>query len=364
MMTPTSPSLLDDALDFLTGLAADDAAPMAARERLDALRARHPAVRLRLVWQREEYDGSLQYDLLIIRADGDVVSLAFCPDRALPWSFRGGHRASERLLLRVNGIPMEIDQAIACLDFLWDEAPLADRLVTACLLRQELEEMPVTLGAEELQEAMDAFRRARGLLTAAATGEWMARRGLSHGGLEQLVAVEAAVAALRRRETAGQIQAYFEAHRQSLATARFARLVFPTHGAALSVVREIRDGADFFAVAERSFAEGRLAPSTGLFCVARRDELAEGIAGPVFAAPTGATLGPFATDDGYAVIRIIMVEDAVLDEATAALIERRLFDRWLEPRRRSARVEWFWGSAARTADLGDPRRDVRVGSPS
>lgn len=377
MTAPTAPSLLDDALDFLIGLTTDDADPVAARERLDGLRERHPDVRLRLVWQREAYDGSLQYDLLIARAAGDVISLAFCPDRTLPWSLRGGHRASERLLLRVNGVPMEIDQAIASLDFLWDEAPLTDRLVTACLIRQELEEAPVALGAQELQAAMDAFRRARGLLTVAATEAWMAHRGLSHRGLEELVAVEAAVAALRRRETASQVTTYFEENRQQLAAVRLASLVFPSQAAALDALSDIRDGADFFAVAERWFAMGAigapsapgvLASSAGIFALKRRDELAESVASQVFEAGPGATLGPFATDGGYEVVKVIAIEDAVLNDATVALIEQRLFARWLASRRRSARVEWFWGSAARTSGAGDVhhdvRDDVRAGSPS
>jgi putative peptide maturation system protein len=364
MMAPFSPSFLNDALDYLTDLATNDVDPAVARELLNGLRARHSEVRLRLVWQREEYDASLQYELLAIRASGDVVTLAYCRNRTLPWSFRGGHRASERLLLRVNGVPMELDQAIACLDSLWDAAPLTDRLVTACLLRQELDEAPVALSTEALQTAMDAFRRARGLLTAAQTTEWLGHRGLSHSDLERLVAAEAAVAVIRQRATEGHAPAYFEEHRGGLSTARVARLTFASARAASDAAREIKDGADFFAVAERSFVEGLLMTSPELFGVVRRDELGEEIGGRVFEAHPGATVGPVATDGGYAVIRVITVTGAVLDEATVALIERRLFALWLEARRRSARVEWFWGSAARTEGSGDPGRTTTTESLS
>ena len=79
---------------------------------------------------------------------------------------------------------------------------------------------------------------------------------------------------------------------------------------------------------------------------------------------TFAPLGPFlaTTDDGYAVIRVITLEDAVLDAATGALIECRLFARWLDARRQAARVEWYWGSPTRTSGAGDAGRDTGAGS--
>jgi hypothetical protein len=84
MSTIVSASLLGDALAYLTALAAEQANPAAAQRRLHKLRSSHPAAQLRLVWQREQYDGSLQYDLLITHASSGTVSMSYCPDRALP----------------------------------------------------------------------------------------------------------------------------------------------------------------------------------------------------------------------------------------------------------------------------------------
>jgi putative peptide maturation system protein len=322
-----SPSLLGDALAYLAGLDGEQASPPAAQCRLHALRAAHPAARLRLVWQREEFDGSHHYDLLISCPARGTVSLSYCPDRALPWPFRGGHRVSERLLLRVNGADMELDHAIACLDFLWDESPLAERLVTACLLREELEADPVELDGDELQGAMDAFRRARGLLAPAATSEWMARRCLSHRDLEDLVATETAVARLRKRKAAGRVEGYFDANRRGLERVRVVELVFTARADAERADTLLEAGAELSALV--------VGAASGCFRTARRDELSLG--------------GPYPTADGHALTRVLAAEPAVLDEATAEEIERRLFADWLRERRRAARVEWFWGNAARTA---------------
>lgn len=355
-MTTHPDGLLSDALDYLEQLVTDAADPATAQRRLAALRTKHDGIRMRVVWQREEYDDSRHYDLLLMRPDCGTVSLSYCPDRALPWSLRGGQRISERLLLRVNGTPMEVDQAIACLDFLWDEARLTDRLITACLVRQALEEDPVELSDGELQAAMDAFRRAHDLLTPAATEEWMARRCLSHTDLEELVEGEAAVARLRRRITDGHLQAFFDRERSDFDRTRITRLLFTDGACADHVVRAVATGQDFYAVAARAAAAGLLAEPAALVEVRHRSELPDELGRAVFDARPGSVVGPLRSGAGHAVVLVLAVEPAVFDDATAELVRQRLFTDWLERRRGSAHVEWFWGNAARTATRDQPGR--------
>jgi putative peptide maturation system protein len=348
-MAVITDTLLADALDYLRDLTVDRAQPPAALRRLEVLRQHHPGTRLRLLWQREEYDRSLHYDLLVRQPDEGTVSLSYCADDALPWPLRSRQRASERVLLRVNGVSMEVDRAVACLDFLWDEVRLADRLVTACLLQHEIEQSPVDVDEAELQQAMDAFRRAHGLLTVTATREWMARHSLSHVELDRLVAGEAAVARLRKREVGGDVPAYFEKNGQLFDTARIARMVLPSRAHAERVVAAVVAGADFGALAEAAFVDGTAAPE---YAAVRRHELAPDIAGQVFGAAPGALLGPFDTVTGHALIRLLDLAPAVLDEVTTNLVERHLFAAWIAERRRSARVEWCWGDSVRTAAVG------------
>ncbi|WP_327010379.1 TIGR04500 family putative peptide maturation system protein [Dactylosporangium sp. NBC_01737] len=197
-------TLLPEAVALLRAATAGKAGTADTRARVEALRARHPGAGLRLLWQREEYDGSLHYDLLI-REPGGTVSLSWCPDDGLPWPLRGVQRGGEMLLVRVNGVALEVADAVAYLDLLWREAPLRERLVDSCLVREAVN--GEELDDAGLQAAADAFRRARGLLTPEATRAWMAAEGLSDQQFEELVAHQALVARLRERVTAGAVDA-------------------------------------------------------------------------------------------------------------------------------------------------------------
>ncbi|MFC4114979.1 TIGR04500 family putative peptide maturation system protein [Nonomuraea zeae] len=311
---------------------------------LEAFRAAYPHARTRLVAQREEFDGSLHHALLIKDGAGAAISLSWCPDRALPWPLRGVHRAGEHLLLRVNGIDTPVARAIACLDFIWDESALADRLVSDSLVREELAQAREPLSDAALQEAMDAFRRARGLLTGAATRAWMERHRISHHELEELVALEAAVAALRSRVAAGRVESWFAEHGRQLDVARVARAEFVTEPV-------VPDPAGFLDAVERAFADGTARPGE-VFATLRRGDLGEEMAERIFTAPPGTVAGPFKSEHGHLLVKVLAVEPAVLDETVRDLVERRIFRDWIERRRSTAKIEWFWGLAERTAGRG------------
>jgi putative peptide maturation system protein len=374
--------LLAEAIDLLSG---------GTPERdLDGFRAEHPSARVRLVRQREEYDGSLHHALLIKEGDGATISLSWCHDRALPWPLRGVHRAGEHLLLRVNGVETPVARAIACLDFIWDESRLADRLISDSLVREALEEEPLT--DAELQAAMDAFRRARGLLTGAAVRAWLDRHHISHPELEELVAVEASVARLRSRVAFGRLGPWLAEHGHELDVARVARVEFTAEAGPRALAA---DG--FLDAVEQAFADGTARPGE-VFAALRRGELDGEMADQVFGAAPGTVVGPFPTAHGHLLIKVLAVEPALLPATTAPhtpalnaitsgaatsgtaasdttafdtsaldatvrdLAERRIFADWIEQRRNAAKIEWFWGTADRTGAHGSSGAEDPTGT--
>ncbi|GAA4477662.1 hypothetical protein GCM10023094_20280 [Rhodococcus olei] len=338
----TTPSLLDDALDILRAL--DPRAPRRSADRaLDPLRADHPDARMRLVGHREALEDSVHHGLLITEPGVGTTSLSWTPVTAVPWSLRGTQRTAESMLLRVNGEPLEIEEAMAYLDVMWEQTALLERLIAVCLVRQELAEHPVRLDAAELQQAMDAFRRARGLLTPEATEEWMRARALGHTALEDLVEREAAVAELKRRILAEQAPDVAALDRARVAWVRFADRSDADAFASVVATRIAEDGTDAVG-AFASAAAGAYAVSATVTGV----EFGEVAAEVVDHGGPGTVSGPTRDGDGWRVTQVLATLPAAAGPGTDRLLADAAFERWLAGRRRDARIEWFWGSADKT----------------
>lgn len=353
-MKTESQQALIDTLDALMEFSREGVRPDDAQSRVGPLRERYPEVGLQLVWEEEAYDRAVHYDALLQIPEGGTVSLSFCPERALPWPLRGVQHWRDQELVRVNGYTLRIDQAVASLDVIWNDTRLVDRLVEVCLIEEALGEESVDLPADELQQAVDGFRRAHRLYTAADTHRWLERRGMSQRKLELLAASAARIARLRDRVAGRRVDSHFVQHHAGFDQAHIARIHFTDEAGARAACEEIRAGkSDFYGVAERRFraAAGRgEQPPDSMFTVVRRGELPVEPAAAVFAASAGDVVGPLLTPDGWAVVRVLAVVPATLDQPTRSAIKHALFQEWLEERRQSARIEWNWGIAAPAAD--------------
>lgn len=344
-MTDLSQQPVTELLSLLMAMSRDGTRPAEAKRRLQALLPQHPGLDLDLVWEEAAYDGAVHYDALLHLPEG-TVSLSYCAAAALPWPLRGVHRWSDGDLLRVNETLMTVAEAIACLDFIWDEARLVERLVNACLVREALEKEPIDLSPEETQAAVDAFRRARRLYTAAATFQWMAENGFTEEQLERLATEHARVAKLRERVAAGRVEATLAERGAEFETATVARFTIPDETEARRVAAAIRSGeTGFLAAAARRFQEAPDAAGS-LFTVLRRGETPPDLAATVFSSrpgEPGGVVGPVRDGEEWAILQVVSLAPARLDGGTRRAIEEALFAEWLTARRRAAQIEWNWG---------------------
>jgi parvulin-like peptidyl-prolyl isomerase len=60
-------------------------------------------------------------------------------------------------------------------------------------------------------------------------------------------------------------------------------------------------------------------------------------------------IGPLETPDGWALLRVLSVENAELTFVVCTAVKNRIFSEWLRKQRRAAKKEWFWGEAHKTA---------------
>lgn len=320
-------------LDVLVTSAADHLEPEETRHRLRALELPHE---VDLVWQRELYDGSLHCDALI-KAPSGSISISYCADNGLPWPLRGVRRWSEQDLLQVGERRVTVHEAIAFLDFIWDEAPILDRLVRACIVEEALERGDVKVSSSELQGELDSFRRRRGLHGAQEMNDWLDEQGMTQARLERLLVVEAAVRVLRSSLSSGRVHRVFQARRHEFGRTIAATMAFSNKLAAEDARRRIVSGdSDFYTEFERAAADERAQIDS--FVGGNGDAPTE-----LATAREGEVVGPLRHGRGFALMRVVTKADAELDQRTRLVIEDCLFREWVARERRMRRIEWSWG---------------------
>lgn len=339
------PQFLLDCLGMLEELDRGQIRPERAQAHVARLRERWPGPGLTLVWDIEEANGSVAYDLLI---EGPVrtLSLAVAGTSTLPWPLRGVTRSSERDLVRVGRTRLQVADALAALEFVWEQPGVLARVVDTGVVRGELLARPVAPDEDRIQQCADAFRRGKGLLTAEDTHRWLRLQGLDDKGFHDRMVQLASLEDLRERLVGSQADELVERQRGALATLTFAWVVQvagPQDPLSLSgelalqpeVLLQVADAV------RRGLPAG-LVRQTVLAAPAELREAATGI----WCETTVA---------GQQARAVVLFRDPVRDEAQARRVARVcLFDLWLAEQRGRADVEWFWGSAERTDVLQHP----------
>ena len=340
------PTTMTTLLELLRQGAAEHLAPPQMLSRLAALRARHPALAAELVWEREPHLGTYHYDALV-DDPGGTVSLAFCPDDAVPWPLRGVRRWADGDLVRVNETLLRVHDMIALLDFVWEQEPLVTTIVDACLLREAMDAAQIAPGDDDLQAAFDRFRARRGLFDADETTAWLERNGYTLRQMEHYMYDEARAHALRKRLAAPQLETFLAQRRGELDLALLGYLDFDARAPAAEAADALRAGtADFFQLATERAAVMRTAGRVGELPWTRSvlyADLPPEQRAAVFTAAPGAIVGPLAHGRAFRVYRVLGISRATEDAEARARADRVLFDAWLAERRRAARIEWQWG---------------------
>jgi putative peptide maturation system protein len=353
-MNPSLQPAVHEVLNYLAALQQEGVRPPEARARLQPLRGRHPSLAIDLLSEEEAFDQSIHYDALLQCSGEGTVSLSYCPERVVPWPLRGVHPWSEGDLVHVNANVLRVDAAIACVDFIWSEASMIERLVNMCLIQEELDRNPLDLTDAELQHAMDQFRSAKKLYKTEDTLAWLERNGMTHEKLETYVKDSAIVPKLRDRITAGRVEEYFHQHSRDFDTARIARLDVADESQARGFAKQIRAGElSFFAAAECVFleaAERTASHKADLFATVERRQVEPALREQLFAAAPGQLVGPVPFESGHALVRVMAIFPAQLNERAEGAIKDILFNEWLAEQRQAAHIEWCWGNASRASN--------------
>ncbi|MFI6811478.1 hypothetical protein ACIBG7_03670 [Nonomuraea sp. NPDC050328] len=280
-----------------------------ARAAVAAWAARNAAHAPQLVVDERPDSPLVGYDLLLDHPGGGTLALTVEPEDGLPWAVAYSSHWASCLALTVNGQDLSLRQALRALrTYTGRAATVTDALVEHCLLLEAAAGEQITQA--EAQEAADAIRRSRGLLTAAQFTAWLAATGLSTYDFQQEAEQAARVLRFRRRKEAELAPVHLAVHRHDFdeVEAVWVTSTLPLPPEALP----------------EAPAPARPA-----------GELPE----PLRAAVTGLAVGPLPYGEGYltGLVRSRLPADP---EQALPAAGRAAFRQWLAGRRTTARVRW------------------------
>jgi parvulin-like peptidyl-prolyl isomerase len=211
------------------------------------------------------------------------------------------------------------------------------------LVARRAAEAGLTVTDAELQAAADAFRRRHGLVSAADTGAWLARQGLTVDDFERSLEADLLAVKFRDHLTRDCLPGHFAAHRDRYARARLRQIVVASEEVARELLSQITDeGRDFAELARAHSRHGPSRPAGGSLGLVPRFAVPAAAAEAIFAARPGAVVGPVAGAEGFHLLLVEDLREPALDEPTAAVIRQELFDAWLRDQLQDMRIDLSW----------------------
>ena len=330
--------VLHDALELLRAMDPDAGSAAQAQAMARKWAAIYPDTEVDLVVDRTPGSARVEYDLLLGHPDGGTVALAFYQDRGDPWMVSYSDHWAANYVVTVDERNLTVQEALQELELAADGAPqLLTGIVDRLLVAQAAEPDDRVVTPDELQQAVDGFRHARGLDAAADMVRWLEERRLSRAEFGAIMASTVMSRKVRDRVAGSRVAEDFEARRAVYDRLTIGAAWADTKAQAQFVADRARR-TDLWSVV--AVDAGSLDPSV------RSARLWSGFAldmpFAVAEAATGTVVGPFADDEAYAVAVVHNRRPAALDEQTRERVIADSFDTWLAHRRRQATVTWHW----------------------
>src|SRR5262249_52301303 len=128
--------------------------------------------------------------------------------------------------------------------------PLVVEALAGRLVQQQARKAALSVTAEELQAAADAFRRTHGLHTAAATRTWLDGPGLTVDDFETGLEERLQAAKLKHHQTAAKADESFSARRTDFEKLQFVQVLVGRDDLARELASQVQDeGRDLEEVA-------------------------------------------------------------------------------------------------------------------
>src|SRR5262245_45594852 len=139
------------------------------------------------------------------------------------------------------GVSLSLGQLLQTLHAQGRLRPINVEALAGQLVQEQARQAGLSVTAEELQAAADAFRRAHGLHTAAATRAWLGGQGLTAADFEAGLGERLLAARLKQRQTAARADESFAARRADFERLRVGQVLAGREDLARELASQIRD---------------------------------------------------------------------------------------------------------------------------
>ncbi|SEH03667.1 putative peptide maturation system protein [Nonomuraea solani] len=332
---PVFGDVLAEAVDLLRSLPRRRPGVPAARQAVERWRAAHPGTHAQLVTDVRPGSPIVDHDLVLSHPGGGSVALTAPADDGVPWTVDHSTHWASGVVLMVDDQELLIQNALLTLRARAAREPaIQQELIDYCILDGLVEREPDPTPAE-LQEASDAYRLRRGLLSRAEMLRWLEEVGLTRAAYDNHVYGLALRRRLRSRVERETAEDHVRRHRADFDRVSAVWVTGPEDR--LAALASCDDPLAALARALLTPAQG------GELAVTVAERVARELPVPLRDTAEGGVVGPVAhgRDHLFGVVRERRPADPT-DPDTLAAAGRAGFAAFMAERRAKAAITWYW----------------------
>jgi hypothetical protein len=217
---------------------------------------------------------------------------------------------------------------------------ILEDLINHQLVSIVCDESGLHVSAEDEQEWRLAFCRQNKIVDENGLEAWAQKHHLTQADLSELARRSLRLNKLKNYLFEDKLDKEFALRRLELEKVEYYRIVLPREDIALEVAAQIRDGADFLAMARSYSTEKTTAKIGGYAGIVNRASVRPEIEAVLYASTAGVPLGPIKSLGSYQLVMLEATYPGTLDEQTRAMLRETLFMQWLvsERQKRGVRI--------------------------
>lgn len=222
--------------------------------------------------------------------------------------------------LKVNGDTIDIRTALQW-QLIAGNQDFARETIKNAVIVQNAAKKGLKASQEDMQNVLDEMRYAMGLESAEAMNQWLKERALDLDAMQGFCEITALRNKMRAGVTEAQIQERYAEVQTKSETVELYAVFASSDDKAKEIKAQAEEGESFLQLARDNSNDADSARQGGFIGATSRGELAGEVEAAVFGGKAGDIIGPFKTEDGYAVYMIGKRHKPTLDEARFGLRE-------------------------------------------